>query len=875
MIEEMDFIEHGNLKAYITSDSFIIEKKSSNEISGFELDLFNLYVKDKWEALLELAFLNSNNFASSINILRIIASSFVKKIAFSPEINFKSSSISIDIKEDEFHDLLAEIPFIDGIEYIDEKWIFEIYKHLNNKLNSIVKEKDITISDFLISKNIFIPSRIYFHLVENKIDNTVPFAFMATYTEFIDGKIKHYPLSNVLNSMKNQPEKLADLVVGIKKIANSSSLINNFIQKGDIFFPIKLEEKDALTVLNEIPLYEANGIICRIPKWYTEKTCSIKIDFNEKKIFQQSLFTNNALNCFVPILIYHGVEITIEDVKALLSKEEGLQYIKGGWINNNHKDLEQILSEYNILSKEGFSLLEILKTKNLTKYNEQDIVRIEFCRKDWQNFFSESFKKYVKAEIPNPYNHLLRDYQKDAFYWLYGMMKFGLGVCLADDMGLGKTVEVLSLLAQLKKEGIKKILIIVPPTLIANWQNEINKFSPDMDYSILRGTANLINGQSGAFLTLTTYQTTLRSKYIQTADWDLIVLDEAQAIKNYYTSQTKMIKSLKSKMRIIMTGTPIENNILELWSLFDFINPGLLGSRLEFLNYLKQSQQLSSRQNLERQKMIKAQISPFILRRVKTDKKIIADLPEKNEINIFLDPTKEQVVLYRKVIDDMNKEILTAKNQHVMRAVVLKYLIKLKQICNHPSQYYGDSLYEVEKSSKFIELKNICDNIAKKHEKVLIFTQFKEIIPAIVNMLEGVFQKKGAFIDGSVSLAKRSENIRLFQLGDYPYMVLSLKTGGVGINLTEAQNVIHFDRWWNPAVENQATDRVYRIGQKHNVTIYKFITNNTIEKIINELLESKQKIADEYINSLDTDIFDKLSIEQIVQAMKYGGKLFE
>ena len=233
--------------------------------------------------------------------------------------------------------------------------------------------------------------------------------------------------------------------------------------------------------------------------------------------------------------------------------------------------------------------------------------------------------------------------------------------------------------------------------------------------------------------------------------------------------------------------------------------------------------------------------------------------------------TKEQIVLYKKVVDAMNASIHRLHDRREEKIIVMTSLMKLKQVCNHPSQYYGDSYYDPQLSGKFVELKRICETISEKNEKVLVFTQFKEIIPALNELLEGVFFQKGFCIDGNTSMKKRDEYVQSFQAGKAPYMILSLKTAGVGLNLTAAQNVIHFDRWWNPAVENQATDRTYRIGQQNNVTVYKFISANTIEEVISNMLVSKQALADLMINDLDGNILSKLSTEELLTAAKYGG----
>ena len=517
------------------------------------------------------------------------------------------------------------------------------------------------------------------------------------------------------------------------------------------------------------------------------------------------------------------------------------------------------------MSQEGTSLLEIFKMKAVS-FKEQKFnpIPIEINQKSWlTRLFQKDFDDSNNLLPTSPFSNVLRPYQTNAFKWMYGMFKLKMGVCLADDMGLGKTIEVLSFLDKIKEEGKEKVLIIVPATLVENWKKEINKFAPHFSVFILKGENEPIDDRVKAYITITTYQTAIRLDYINRINWDLVVLDEAQAIKNYYTSQSKKVKALNSKLRIAMTGTPIENNLLELWSLFDFVNPGLLGTRDEFKDFYFGT-------DMDVHKKLKSLISPFVLRRVKTDKTIISDLPEKHEIDVTIDLSKKQIVLYRKIVAELEEKRFKAESNRQLQALVLTTILKLKQVCNHPSQYLGDEKYDLEDSGKFIELKRICETIHAKREKVLVFTQFKEIIPAINELLSKVFNKIGYSIDGETSMQKRNTYIDSFQNGDTPYMVLSLKTAGVGLNLTAAQNVIHFDRWWNPAVENQATDRVFRIGQTKNVTVYRFTSANTVEESINKKMSIKQHLADEIINDIDSNVMSKLSIDELISAIQYG-----
>lgn len=853
------------LNIYITEKSFELDYLVDENLSKEENYLFNLYQKDKFVFLVELAFVKEETLSISLTFLQYIARTFLQTIANDPKFNFSKAPFDCEINDKKIYNIIENAPYIIGLEFINRDWVINILDKFNTAYKNVVEKSQKTPLEYILSKGNFfiIPSRIYFHLVENKDNDEFPFAFLATYTAIDNGKLMHCPLKNALTQLKSNKNKLGALVSSIIEATKESTLIKKFVESGNIFYPIKLNEYEAYSFLKEVSLYEQCGIVCRIPKWYTESISKIQVDFDERAQF--TIHSDAGSLIPVPAMIYKGVEITFAEARSLLEKTEGLEIIKGKWVENNHSEIKKLLSEFDLLSQDGTSLLEIFKMKSISfKEQKSNLIPIEISQKSWlARLFQKDFDDLNNIQPTMPFSKVLRPYQTNAFKWMYGMSKLKMGVCLADDMGLGKTIEVLSFLDKIKEEGKEKVLIIVPATLVENWKREINKFAPHFSVFILKGENEPIDDRVKAYITITTYQTAIRLDYINRINWDLVVLDEAQAIKNYYTSQSKKVKSLNSKMRIAMTGTPIENNLLELWSLFDFVNPGLLGTREEFKNFY-------FRTEMDVHKKLKSLISPFVLRRVKTDKQIISDLPEKHEIDVTIDLSKKQIVLYRKIVADLDEQKSKVESQRQLQALVLTTILKLKQVCNHPSQYLGDEKYDFEDSGKFLELKRICETIHAKREKVLVFTQFKEIIPALNELLSRVFNKIGYTIDGETSMQKRNFYIDSFQNGDAQYMVLSLKTAGVGLNLTAAQNVIHFDRWWNPAVENQATDRVYRIGQTKNITVYRFTSANTVEENINKKMSIKQHLADEIINDIDSNVMSKLSIDELISAIQYG-----
>lgn len=446
---------------------------------------------------------------------------------------------------------------------------------------------------------------------------------------------------------------------------------------------------------------------------------------------------------------------------------------------------------------------------------------------------------------------VLRPYQQAGVRWLYLLHRLGLGACLADDMGLGKTIQVLSLLLVLKaangddQQRRQTSLLVAPASLLANWAAEIERFAPSLNTLIAHPSAiraaelkNLDPQRlADVDVIITSYGSLLRLPWLAHQSWRVAVLDEAQAIKNPAAKQTRAIKELDAQTRIALTGTPVENRLSDLWSIFDFINPGLLGSEKTFSAFTRR---LATDGHYG---PLRDLVRPYIFRRLKTDRSVIADLPEKTELKAFCNLTPRQAALYQRAVMDLEAQLAGAEGI-ARKGVVLSFLMRFKQICNHPSQWLGDGAWAEADSGKFARLREIAEVIAAKQEKVLVFTQFREAAQPLAAFLGAVFGREGLVLHGGTAVARRRELVRRFQDDELtPFFVLSLKAGGAGLNLTAASHVVHFDRWWNPAVENQATDRAFRIGQANNVLVHKFVCQGTVEDKIDQLIESKQQLV--------------------------------
>lgn len=845
----------------LTSDGFMIED-ISQKMSNAE----------KYQVLYDMGLNRTQDNADSVeHYLGLVAVTFFQQLMDMPEIELARESVQVTLSEENEASLLQAVPFAIGTQYIDQKWLQRQFDELTKIFAGEISAYEGTVAMYFTEKNqqLHVPERVFFHLVENR-EYDYPFAFLATYaTNGDDRRVKHVPLKYALTEYGNDREKLMTLLSCLNKAAEVSPLIAGFMQSGEMFHPLRLSDGEAYEFLKSVEDIEHTGILCRIPNWWRKRasSLSVSIELGEKK---PAMFGFDTLVSMQPKLMADGVELTAEDIQKLLAQTEGLALLKGKWIEVDHDRLRKLLDEMEQMPGE-ISLMDALRMELGAGSAEAD-VGAKISNGKWLSELLRNLRRpdtIRKSTLPKSFRATLRKYQQNGYTWLNYMDQLGFGACLADDMGLGKTVQVLAYLEKLRKtKKNAKVLLVVPASLMGNWQKEAQKFAPDMDYHVLHGkNASALEQELAddiSFLTITTYGMAMRIQALQEQEWDCLILDEAQAIKNPGTKQTKQIKRLNARMRIAMTGTPIENDLTNLWSLFDFLNKGLMGTSKEFHEFCKGLE--SHPQGYAR---LRTMISPFMLRRVKTDKRIISDLPEKIETVEYATMSKKQIVLYRKVVSDMEKRMAEAETDISRKGVVLASIMKLKQICNHPDQYLGQEQYGQEDSGKLALLREICETICEKRERVIVFTQFKEITEYLSAFLEDVFHREGYVIHGGTAVSKRQKIVDAFQGEEYvPFIVLSVKAGGTGLNLTKANHVIHFDRWWNPAVENQATDRAFRIGQTKDVLVHKLVCRGTIEEKINDMIESKKELAQNVIGSGGEKWLTELSNEELMSMLK-------
>jgi len=877
---------NGSLQLEWTNTQDVVSKDSRL----LQEEIYKRFNADADSWLLYLGFCDHQvSLSPSVDYWRSFTGVFTKKLSQTPDLEILRHKVKLLIEEDELRMHLELVPLMIGSEYLNVELLEDVWGKLNRTFTVAIKSYDGTVEAFIksYSPDVHLVGRVFFHLVENKSDE-YPFAFMATYSTRLNrqGRSKHLPLKYALQEYKNNDDKLLELLATVHIAARKSPLIADLLETGELFHPLAWTTGEAFTFLKEIPVFEKSGILCRMPNWWKGKSSGLRLNFSVGDS-RPSFVGMDAILNFNAQLFLGDTQITEKEARKLLGESEGLAFIKNRWVAVDQEKLKQTLDAYEkakkMMDKQGLSLRDAfrmqLMPEKLLGINTQDI-DYGISKGKWLKSVIRKLREpdLITSIMPDKkFKAKLRKYQQKGLNWLYFLHSLQFGACLADDMGLGKTVQALAFLNKIKSDFTragkpnKASLLVIPASLISNWENEIKRFSPEIKFYIAHPGAGLKKNTGSkdkksldAFdLVITTYALIQRYKWLQSYSWNYIILDEAQAIKNPGTKQAKAIKNLTAYNRIVMTGTPIENRLTDIWSLFDFLNPGLLGNTREFKQFAK-----GLKDNPSGYSRLRKLISPYILRRLKTDKSVISDLPEKVEMKTYASLSKKQVILYKNIVETIKQAI--AETEGIKRkGLILSSLMKFKQICNHPDQYLGTGEFEEKESGKFLRLREICETIYDKREKVLIFSQFKEITGPLCDFLETIFHREGLILHGSVAVGKRKKIIEQFQSKSYvPFMVLSLKAGGVGLNLTAANHVIHFDRWWNPAVENQATDRVFRIGQKRNVIVHKFLTKGTVEERIDMMLEEKSKLSQDVIGSAGNAWMTEMKDDELIDLFK-------
>jgi SNF2 family DNA or RNA helicase len=609
-----------------------------------------------------------------------------------------------------------------------------------------------------------------------------------------------------------------------------------------------------------IALEEA-GFGVMLPAWWTRKGTRTRLSAGAhiKSAFSGgSGLTLDALLEFQWQISIGGEQLTQAELRALAGLKAPLVKLRGQWVQLNSDEIQAALDFWKRKGKGQITAREAVRMALGATESAAGLAFAGVTAEGWFADLIEQLEGHTPfAELPPPegLRATLRPYQLRGYSWLAFLQRWGLGACLADDMGLGKTIQTLTLIQRDRGAGTKApVLLVCPTSVVGNWQKEAARFTPDLPVLVHHGLSRSRGEQfaedaSKHAIVVSSYSLLHRDfEILKEVPWSGVVLDEAQNIKNADTKQAAASRALSAGYRIALTGTPVENNVGDLWSIMEFLNPGLLGTRSEFKSsYYRPIQTARDVQASERLRMV---TRPFILRRLKTDNSVISDLPEKMEGKVFCNLTKEQASLYAAVVKDSLNALEKADGIR-RKGIVLATLTRLKQICNHPTQYLADNSPLPGRSGKLARLTEMIEEAISVDDRLLVFTQFAEMGNMLHRHLQETFGREALFLHGAVPKKQRDRMVERFQDEPQgpPVFILSLKAGGTGLNLTRASHVFHFDRWWNPAVENQATDRAFRIGQKKNVQVHKFVCAGTLEEKIDAMIEAKHEIASGVVGS--------------------------
>jgi non-specific serine/threonine protein kinase len=773
---------------------------------------------------------------------------------------------------------LCAAPPLRGAEYLCDALLVRIWEELRAAVAEEAAAHPDGLEGWLREHGALwhLVGRVTFHLAENKRSQETPFAFLATYTDQLSaaGRVQHIPLGRALQAYaaeKNQAV-LDALLQPVRAAADQCALVRELLETRRLFQALAWSPQEAYGFLREIPRLEQCGLVVKVPDWWKSRrparpVVSVEIDAPPK-----GGVGLDAMLSFKAALTLDGAPLTEEERRQIRASQTGLVNLRGQWVEVDPAQLDRVLEHWTKVQAahqvgalsfhEGMRWLAGFPGAAPGAAGEVDLD----SGRDWSEVVAGERFRVLLEELREPaeggpvpgLSARLRPYQERGVAWLDRLSRLGLGACLADDMGLGKTLQVIALLclrrARPADAEARPSLLVVPASLLGNWLLELRQFAPHL--RVLPGHPSAESKETLRALAedprtalrdydalLTTYGVLQRTPAFLEADWDLAVLDEAQAIKNPGTAQARSVKKIRARARLALTGTPVENRLGDLWSLFDFLNPGLLGKPAEFA-------QASQRMAREGYGALRRLISPYLLRRLKSDRRIISDLPDKTEVEARCALTKKQAVLYGRLVEQLKDDLASPTlDPNQRRGLVLSYLVKFKQVCNHPSHWSGDGRFGAGDSGKFLRLTELAGELAERQERCLVFTQFREMTEPLAAHLASIFGRPGLVLHGGTPVRLRSRLVEEFQRPDGPpFFVLSVKAGGTGLTLTAASHVIHFDRWWNPAVENQATDRAYRIGQKRNVLVHKFVCPGTIEEKVAALIASKGALAEDLLS---------------------------
>src|SRR6266550_1350797 len=711
---------------------------------------------------------------------REIGTHYATALCALPNIGENGAKPTVPLPADNTLDrMAAAVPPMTGAEYLTAAVLADLWQSVDAAFDAELSEAKLSVQEFLKRRQPAwnLVGRVHFNLAENKKDEEAPFAFLATYTMRLSAsaKAQHLPLGKALqeySGAKNR-ERLLSLLTPVQRAAAQCPWLKRMVDAGEIFHPLRWRPQQALQFLKDVPALESAGVVVRMPaSWRMNRPARPQVKATVGGNTPSQLGMDALLEFRMEVTL-DGEKLSAAEIKRLLAHSDGLALIRGKWVEVDHERLSRTLAQFEGIERraatDGLSFGEAMRMlagagiAGDGAAGQADVAWSETVAGPWLAETLAALRHPDGLSRVDPGRSLagtLRPHQQSGVQWLYLLAQLRLGACLADDMGLGKTIQVLSLLLVLKnetRENGKPCLLVAPASLLANWAAEIARFAPSLKAIVFHPSAapsptpggRAVDKFADTDLVITSYGFLTRMPELESTSWRFVVLDEAQAIKNPAAKQTISVKRLKAEMRIALTGTPIENRLSDLWSIFDFINPGLLGSPKDFSSFVKR---LADRPH-NPYGPLRDLVRPYILRRLKIDKNIIADLPDKTEVKTFCPLSRKQAALYQQAVNDLSDQLDDVAGIQ-RKGIVLAFLMRFKQICNHPSQWLGDGSWSEADSGKLARLREIAEVISAKQEKVLVFTQFREMTMPLTAFLGSVFGRPGLVLHGETAVHK-------------------------------------------------------------------------------------------------------------------------
>jgi non-specific serine/threonine protein kinase len=815
----------------------------------------------------------STSLPEPVAFLRSLARLFLEQLCARPDLDEAPLSSEVSPPRESLRSLLDQLPPFEGAEYVD----LDLLQRLWGDLARAAVALDPSLPSFGALLDAHAPlwrrvGRVTFVLAENRRNPAAPFAFLATFSHQLSdrGTVQQLPLLRALELYGASGDKgrLVRLLAPLERAAEASPLVRQLVDGHTVFHPLAFGPKEALALLRDTPEIERAGVRVKVPDWWRARPRPV-VQARLGSKAPGSIGAEGLLDFSVSVVL-GGEPLSEEELEELLRSQEGLVMLRGRWVEVDRERLEQALKHWKDaekMARAGLSFGEAMRlamglgSGELTEQPEELRAWSRVEAGPWLQQALERMRAPERLEGGRleGFQGELRGYQEQGARWLDFLGELGLGACLADDMGLGKTVQIIA--AMLLRRGRRPgevHLVVSPSSLLGNWSAELARFAPGLRVRVAHASAKG-DAPGEADVVLTSYGMLARLPWVRERRWGLVVLDEAQHIKNPGSRQSKLARALQGEARVVVTGTPVENRPEDLWALFDFLNPGLLGTQRSFAAYARKSARGEA--SLAR---VRGLVRPYLLRRRKGDPAIAADLPEKIELPVWCLLSKRQAALYQREVDGL-REAMQEADELRRRGAILASMTRLKQLCDHPSLVANDGGFDPQESGKWLRLGALCEEIAQRQERALIFTQFRELIGPLGSFLTRCFGAPGLALHGGTPVGQRKGLVDRFQREDGPpFFVISLRAGGVGLTLTAASHVIHLDRWWNPAVEDQATDRAHRIGQRRSVLVHKMMCRGTLDERIDAMIRSKKQIAQELLQGDLGPAITELSDQEIL-----------